>query len=144
MTLEIRKIHVGAGHAPIHKMRLLLREAGQWTDTVKELVKGVIKDCPVKKCREAGEIQKKDPYAAIRLVREPGDLVSVDLKIRSGSGEQDILYAVDCATSFCVAGPDMATSKNSHHHTNIDEIQKHLFQTSLTYTGPSDHNFITD
>ena len=101
---EIRKIHVGAGHAPIHKMRLLLREAGQWTDTVKELVKGVIKDCPVKKCREAGEIQKKDPYAAIRLVREPGDLVSVDLKIRSGSGEQDILYAVDCATSFCVAG----------------------------------------
>ena len=99
---QIRKIHIGAGHAPLHKMRTLLKEAGQWTDKIKELVSGVLQECNVRRCRETGELQKKDPHASVKIARELGDLVSVDLKIRRGG--RDILYAVDSSTSFAVAG----------------------------------------
>ena len=116
---EIRKVHVGAGYAPLHKMRMLLREAGQWNDVTRELVSGVLKQCNVKRCRESGEIQKKDPYANIRVIKELGDLVSVDLKIRHGA--KDILYAVDGATSYATASYiDNKTSK---------EVATKLFRT---------------
>ena len=99
---QIKKIHIGAGHAPLHKMRTLLKEAGQWTDKIRELVSGVLQECNVRRCRESGELQKKDPHASIKIARELGDIVNVDLKIRRGG--RDILYAVDSSTSFTVAG----------------------------------------
>ena len=116
---EIRKVHIGAGHAPLHKMRMILREAGQWNDVTKELVSGVLKQCNVKRCRESGEIQKKDPHANIRVIKELGDMVSVDLKIRHGA--KDILYAVDGATSYATAA--FIRNKTS------EEVATKLFRT---------------
>ena len=118
-TEQIRKLHCGAGHAPLHKMRLILREAGQWNDVTRELVAGVLKNCPVKRCRESGEIQKKDPVASIRVIKEIGDIVSVDLKIRHGA--RDILYAIDGATSYAAAS--FIENKTS------EEVATRLFRT---------------
>lgn len=78
---EIKRMHKNLAHASYNKMKVMLNEAGQWNGVIKEITREVLNNCTVRRCRESKQMAKKDPNMAIRVVRELGNLVFVDLKI---------------------------------------------------------------
>ena len=98
---EVRLLHARMSHPPKERMIAVLKSAGAWSNPeVRKALDKAYKECLTKACRTRGEVQKPG-VASFRTVREVGDLVSIDLKIRSG--EPDILYLVDACSSFCVS-----------------------------------------
>merc|ERR1719232_1099768 len=97
---QLRKIHVNRAHMPRHKMEKLLKTAGQWNSNIREKLDEMINACDIKSCR-FGVFDAPYPKAAFRMPREVGDIVAVDLKIRSG--KKDILFVIDLCTSYAKA-----------------------------------------
>ena len=96
---QLRRLHTNMCHPSKSGMEKDLKKIeGAWTEEVKKAFEKLYDTCPVKKCRETGNIGKS-PTAAIRFITRPGERVSADLKIRYG--DRPILYIVD--TSYVAA-----------------------------------------
>ena len=97
---QLKKIHVGMSHLPRHGMERIIKQSGAWSDEVQEKLEKVFKNCERKGCRTKGNT-KLNGVAAFRNVKNVGDIVSADLKIRHR--DRPIFYMLDHATGYVVA-----------------------------------------
>lgn len=100
---QLLKLHIQMAHAPYERFVKRLKLGKAWTEDMELTVKEIYKNCGSKICRSRKETQfvKK---VAFRNAEKLGDLVAMDLKVRSRNGKgRDILYLLDHATSFIVA-----------------------------------------
>ena len=97
---QLKKIHVGMAHLPRHGMERVIKQAGSWSSEVADKLDKMFKNCERKGCRSKGNT-KLNGVAAFRNVKNVGDIVSADLKIRHR--DRPIFYMLDHATGFVVA-----------------------------------------
>ena len=105
---QLRQLHSNYAHLPKIKMADVIKSAGQWKPEMSTMLDKIMEQCDVKKCRTKLNTQST-AKADFRTARKLGDVVTCDLKIRSSG--KSIMYLIDQATSFCVAG--MIENKSS-------------------------------
>ena len=93
----IRKLHTNYAHLSAQGIYGILRDCGRWESSMSQVISQVLEECPHLKCRKRGNIVR-NPVSNFSRIKAPGELVAVDLKIRSN--ESPILYAVDYCTGY--------------------------------------------
>ena len=105
---QLKQLHTNYAHLPQAKMIGIIKAAGQWNPEMGSILEEIMRQCPVKRCRTK-EMTQSNAKADFRTALRLGDVVAVDLKIRSSG--KSIMYLIDSATSFAVAG--MIDNKSS-------------------------------
>ena len=99
---QLEKLHIQMAHPPKERFVSRLKLGRAWKEEMGLQVDKIYLKCKSKNCRARKETQAVRKVA-FRHSQSLGDLVAVDLKIRSRGGRKDILYMMDHATSFIVA-----------------------------------------
>ena len=78
----IKKLHTNYAHLSAQGIHNILRDCGRWESSMNQVISQVLEECPHLKCRKKGNISK-NPVSNFSRIKAPGELVAVDLKIRS-------------------------------------------------------------
>ena len=81
-------------------MQQILKDCGKWSKEAELAVDKVLQQCENLECRRKVNAARA-PVSNFRVVKAPGELVAIDLKIRHN--KKPILYLVDHCTGFCTA-----------------------------------------
>ena len=98
---QLKQLHTNYAHLSQKKMIEVIKSAGQWKPEMKAIIESLMAKCPVKSCRTK-EMTQSNAKADFRVAKRMGDIVAVDLKIRSSG--KSVMYVIDTATSYAVAG----------------------------------------
>ena len=98
---QLKMLHSNYAHLSKDKIIEIIKGCGQWQPEMDKILDAIHASCPVRKCRERVNTQLPNK-AAFRKASRLGDLVTTDLKIRTG--KSPIMYLIDYATSFAVGG----------------------------------------
>ena len=139
---QLKQLHTNYAHLPHLKMIQIIKDAGQYEPQMEQILEEIMSNCPVKRCRTKDNTQA-GPKAAFHSAKRLGDLVSVDLKIRA-SGKH-IMYLVDYATNFVVAGLIQGKSSlecarvlvQKWYGAGLPRIATLLSDNGLEFTGES-------
>ena len=86
---NLRQLHSNIAHPNRDRMIAMLKASGQWSPQLNQLLDTLYLQCPNRSCRTKGQLQKPGNIS-YKIIKEMGDLVAIDLKIRPG--KRDILY----------------------------------------------------
>ena len=137
---QLKQLHTNYAHLPQKKMIQVIKDAGQWKPEMQAIISSLMAKCPVKSCRTR-EMTQANAKADFRTAKRLGDAVSVDLKIRSSG--KSIMYLIDTATSYAVAG--LISDKTSQecgrvlirgwYGTGMPRIQKMISDNGKEWLG---------
>ena len=89
---QIFKLHIQMAHPPLERFIKRLKTGRAWKEKMMQMVEKLYQNCESKKCRARKET-KFVRKTAFRHAERLGQLVAMDLKIRSRGGKgHDILY----------------------------------------------------
>ena len=97
---QVKKLHLNFAHLSGLQMQQILKDCGKWSKEAELAVDKVLQQCENLECRRKGNVTRA-PVSNFRVVKAPGELVAIDLKIRHN--KKPILYLVDHCTGFCTA-----------------------------------------
>ena len=90
----LNKLHQQLAHPPQERLKRFIQSAGKWKKEMESPLAEVENECKVKSCRYFPSRSTK-PVVAFPLATQVGQVLTLDLKIRSKKGKQDILYMID-------------------------------------------------
>ncbi|GAB1599884.1 hypothetical protein Ahia01_000265900 [Argonauta hians] len=112
------KLHLQFGHAPAHRIKKLLKDAGNDNKNLFKIVNEVVEECDICKLYHRN---KSRPVVGFNLASDFNEVISMDLKFIESHG---ILHLIDNATKFSSA----AVLKSKRKEEIVEKIFQHWIQ----------------
>ena len=90
----LKKLHEQLAHPPHQRLKKFIISSGKWDEKMEDVLKKVEEKCKVLSCR-LFPTRKRKPVIAFPRATQVGQVLTLDLKIRTKKGKKDILYLID-------------------------------------------------